>query len=53
MSYVYALLVIIVLSLIFVLSCYLNSKVKVDCDNNEMCEGCSINNCYHKITKED
>ena len=53
MSYVSALLVVLCLSLIFVLSYYLNSKVKVDCDSNEMCDGCSISNCYHKVTKED
>ena len=53
MSYLYALLVIIVLGLIFILSYYLNSKVKVDCDSSEMCEGCSVGDCFHKMTKED
>jgi len=53
MSYLYALLVILVLSLIFVLSYYLNSKIKIDCDKSEMCDNCSIESCYHKINKED
>lgn len=53
MNYLYALLVILVLSLIFALSYYFNSKIKVDCEESDMCEGCTIESCYHKINKED
>lgn len=53
MSYVYALLVVLVLSLIFVFSYYMNSKIKVECDENEMCNNCAIESCYRKVTKEE
>jgi len=53
MSYLYAIIVVGVLSLVFILSYYLNSKIKIDCDRSEMCEGCKIESCYHKISKED
>ena len=53
MNYLYALIVIVVLSLIYIGVYYLNSKIKVDCDKSEMCDNCSIESCYHKINKED
>ena len=53
MSYIYAILVVTVLVLIFVFSYHLNSKVKIECDNKDMCEGCSVIDCYHRTNKED
>ena len=53
MNYLYALIVVLVCSFIFVLSYYLNSKVKVDGNETNMCEGCTIEACYNKINKED
>ena len=53
MSYIYAIIIVVILSLIFILSYSLNSKIKVECDNNEQCEGCNVSNCYRKINKEE
>lgn len=52
MKYLIAILVVIVFSLIFILSYYLNSKVKIDCDKKG-CEGCTLTDCfYHKDGSE-
>lgn len=53
MNYLYAIIVVGILCCVFVFSYYLNSKVKIECDDSDMCEGCSIESCYHKIKKED
>lgn len=53
MSYLYSIIVLIVLCAIFVLSYYLNSKEKIECDKDDMCEGCFLDSCYHKAKKED
>lgn len=53
MNCVYALLVVLVLSLIFVFSYYMNNKIKVECNKSEMCDNCTIESCYHKVNKED
>ena len=53
MSLFYGIIVLVVLSVIFVFSYYLNNKTKVDCDKIEMCEGCKKIYCYHKMNKED
>ena len=52
MNYFYAILVVVILSLIFVLGYYFNSKIEIECDKSE-CENCKIESCYHKINKED
>lgn len=53
MNYLYAAIVLIILSVIFIFSYYLNSKFKVDCDDSEMCKNCLNESCFNKINKED
>lgn len=48
MNYLVAAIVFLIFCLIFILSYYLNSKVKIDCDKRG-CEGCNVSEClYHK-----
>lgn len=47
MNYLIALGVFLLFCFIFILSYYLNSKVKIDCDKSE-CEGCNICECLYR-----
>ncbi len=53
MNYLYAVIVVGVLVAIFILSYYLNGKVKVECDDEELCEGCKVTNCFKRKSKEE
>lgn len=53
MSYLYAILVVALFCLIFVASYCLNNKIKIECDNDSLCEGCNIESCYRNIKKEE
>ena len=48
MSFVYAIILVIAFSVMFVAIYYLNNKVKIDCDSKENCEGCKASSCFHK-----
>ena len=54
MNIIFAVLVVVILSIVFVFSYYLNSKVRAVCrieENN--CEGCKLETCYLKVDKEE
>lgn len=54
MNIVFAALVVVILSIVFIFSYYLNSRVSTDCrieENN--CEGCKLETCYLKVDKEE
>ena len=45
MSYVYALILVAILTFIFILSYKLNGKIKVECDEDNACETCNAVFC--------
>lgn len=53
MKYLLGILVVGIFCFIFVLSYYLNSKIKIECDNDDLCEGCQIESCVRNIKKEE
>lgn len=53
MKYFLGFLVVLIFCLIFVFSYYLNNKIKIDCDNENLCEGCNNLSCYRNIKKEE
>ena len=53
MRYFLGILVVVIFCLIFVFSYYLNNKIKIECDNDDLCEGCKVESCYRNIKKEE
>lgn len=53
MNFVYAILIIGGLSVLFILSYYFNNKLKVECDIENICDGCNLESCYRKAKKEE
>lgn len=52
MSYVVAVLVIAVFTVIYVVSYRLNSKIQIECDKRA-CEGCSMKGCINRFEREE
>lgn len=51
MSYIVAILVLVIFSVIYVIGYMLNSKISIDCDRN-VCDGCPIDRCSNRIKEE-
>lgn len=52
MSYVIAVLVIAVFTVIYVVSYRLNSKIQIECDKSA-CEGCAMKGCISRFEREE
>ena len=52
MSVILGIFVIVVFVSIYVIGNSMNDKIKIDCNKNEYCDGCSVNSCYHKKEEE-
>ena len=52
MSYVMAVLVLVVFTAIYVIGYCMNSKIKIECDRNS-CSGCSMQGCANRFEEEE
>ena len=52
MSYIIAILAMLVFSAIYIISYRINSKVNIDCEKKG-CEGCLNQGCINRVEKED
>ncbi len=52
MSYIIAVLFVVLFSLIYMISYRLNNKVKIECDKKS-CEGCLMQGCINRFKEEE